>query len=111
MPVRWTKRDGHCVMEHCVMEVAQNTLRKLIQAAAVIAFVAGSVPTHAQFMPSISLQGEPKRKLTPEEQEKQDALDKAYKSATTKIPDKKANDPWATVRSQPAAPAPKKKPE
>ena len=58
-------------------------------------------------MPSMSLQGEPKRKLTPEEQERQDALDKAYKSATNKIPDQKLNDPWATVRP---TPAPKKKP-
>jgi hypothetical protein len=60
-------------------------------------------------MPGISLQGESKPKLTPEEQEKQDELDKAYKSATTKIPDQKLNDPWATVR--PATPAPKKKPQ
>ena len=58
-------------------------------------------------MPSMSLQGEPKRKLTPEEQAKQDALDKDYKSATNKIPDQKVNDPWATVRP---TPAPKKKP-
>jgi hypothetical protein len=94
------------------MEIAQNTLRKLIQALAVIAFVTASASTQAQMpMPSISLQGEPKRKLTPEEQERQDALDKAYKSATNKIPDQKMNDPWATVRPQPSAPAPKKKPQ
>ena len=68
-------------------------------------------PAAAQMpMPSISLGGEPKRKLTPEEQERQDALDKAYKSATNKIPDQKQNDPWATVRPAPGTPAPKKKP-
>ena len=59
---------------------------------------------YAQFpMPSISLQGEPKRKLTPEEQEKQKKLDDAYQSATNKIPDKKTtSDPWGTVRSSPS---------
>ena len=81
---------------------------RFLAAAILLGFVAG--PVAAQLMPSISLQGEPKRKLTPEEQEKQDQLDQAYKSATTKIPDKKAGDPWANVRPAPAAPAPKKKP-
>jgi hypothetical protein len=50
------------------------------------------------------------KKVTPEEAEKQQQLDDAYKSATNKIPDQqKSNDPWAVVR--PAAPAPKKKPQ
>jgi hypothetical protein len=89
------------------MKKTQNIAAKLLATAVAIAVLTGTAA--AQFMPSISLQGEPKRKLTPEEQEKQDQLDKAYKSATTKIPDQKANDPWASVRQTPA-PAPKKKP-
>jgi hypothetical protein len=58
--------------------------------------------------PSISLQGDPKRPLTMEEQERQKKLDGDYKAATKKIPNQKANDPWADVRP-PTAPAPKKK--
>jgi Spy/CpxP family protein refolding chaperone len=50
-----------------------------------------------------------KRKLTPEEMEKQQRLDDAYKAATNKIPDQKANDPWAVVRPTSPAPAAKKK--
>jgi hypothetical protein len=50
-----------------------------------------------------------KRPLTPEEREKQQKLDDAYKAATNKIPDQKANDPWAVVRPTGSTPAPKKK--
>ncbi len=60
-------------------------------------------------MPSISLQGDKKRPLTPEEQERQKQIDNDYKAATKKIPEQTANDPWANVRPTPAAPAPKKK--
>ncbi len=60
-------------------------------------------------MPSMSLQGDKKRPLTPEEQERQKQLDNDYKAATNKIPEQKANDPWANVRPTPTVPAPKKK--
>ena len=41
-----------------------------------------------------------------EEQERRRALDKAYKSATDKIPEKKpANDPWGNIRSAPGGSA------
>jgi len=60
-------------------------------------------------MPSISLQGDKKRPLTPEEQERQKQLDNDYKAATGKIPNQKATDPWADVRPTPAVPAPKKR--
>jgi hypothetical protein len=60
-------------------------------------------------MPSMSLQGEKKRALTPEERERQKQLDNDYKAATGKISDQKANDPWADVRPAPTVPAPKKK--
>lgn len=92
------------------MTITRMTRRTLLSGAALLAMLTG--PAVAQMpMPTISLGGEQKRKLTPEEQEKQDELDKAYKSATNKIPDQKANDPWATVRPAPATPAPKKKPQ
>jgi hypothetical protein len=43
---------------------------------------------------------------TPEEIEKQRALDKAHKAATQKIPEKNnAADPWGNIRPAPAAPA------
>jgi hypothetical protein len=50
---------------------------------------------------------------THEEIEKQQALDRAYRSATTKIPDKKVvNDPWSDVRPSPdSSTASKKKPQ
>jgi hypothetical protein len=60
-------------------------------------------------MPSISLQGDKKRPLSPEEQERQKQIDNDYKAATSKMPDQKANDPWANVRQAPTVPAPKKK--
>ena len=50
-----------------------------------------------------------KRPPTQEEIEKQQKLDDAYKAATNKIPDQKANDPWAVVRPSSSTPAPKKK--
>ena len=91
------------------MTITRVTRRKLLSGATLLAMLTG--PATAQMpMPTISLGGNQKPKLTPEEQEKQDALDKAYKSATNKIPDQKANDPWATVRPATPAPAPKKKP-
>jgi hypothetical protein len=77
-------------------------VKKLIQAAAIIVMLTG--PAAAQFpMPSISLHDD-KPKLTPEEEEKQKALDNDYKSATKKIPDKKpAVDPWGSIRSAPGS--------
>ena len=63
------------------------------------------------FMPKMSLGGQEKKALTPEEQERQKQIDDAYRAATNKIPNQSANDPWATVRPAPAAPAPKKKPQ
>jgi hypothetical protein len=98
------------------MVVMRNPLRALLPAAAIVALLAGTPFTGraaAQFpMPSVSLSPE-QRKLTPEELEKQQAIDKAYRAANSKIPDKKAVDPWGDVRSSPpAAPATtKKKPQ
>ena len=51
-----------------------------------------------------------KKQLTPaQERERQRKLDADYKAAANKIPDQKANDPWAIVRPSPTVPAPTKK--
>ena len=62
----------------------------------------------AQGMPPISLRGN-QRTLTPEERERQKQIDDDYKAASKKVPDQKANDPWAIVRPTPTGPVPKKK--
>jgi hypothetical protein len=73
-------------------------LKTIIQASAVIALLTGTAA--AQFMPSLPLGGQDKPPPTAEEIEKQKAIDRAYKSATGKIPDKKAVvDPWGGIRS------------
>ncbi len=53
--------------------------------------------------PKLSIGGEHKKKLTPEEEERQKQIDADYKAATSKIPAQKAPDPWADVRHAPAA--------
>ncbi len=88
--------------------LTQSRWSKLIPLAATLALLTTSASAQMP-MPSMSLQGEKKRALTPEEQERQKQLDNDYRAATGKIPDQKANDPWADVRPTPAAPAPKKK--
>jgi hypothetical protein len=67
-------------------------------ASAVAQDSGGGIP-----MPKFSIGGEQKRKLTPEEEEQQRKIDDEYKAATKKIPDQKANDPWADVRQAPPA--------
>jgi hypothetical protein len=52
-------------------------------------------------MPKFSIGGEQKRKLTPEEEERQKQLDADYKAATSKIPAQKTPDPWGDVRQAP----------
>src|SRR3974390_1032724 len=53
-------------------------------------------------MPKFSIGGEQKRKLTPEEAERQRQIDADYKAATSKIPAQKTPDPWGDVRQAPA---------
>jgi hypothetical protein len=76
-------------------------LRKLIGAGLILGLLTGIAVAQLP-MPGISFGGDSKRKLTPEEQAKQDAMDKAYNSAIQKIPEKKANDPWGNIRQAPA---------
>jgi hypothetical protein len=78
-------------------------LRKFTLAGAILALFTG-VASAQMPMPGVHLNDEPKQ-LTPQEREKQKALDDAYKAATKKIPEKKAsNDPWGSVRPNPSNP-------
>jgi hypothetical protein len=78
-------------------------LRKLIQAAAVLALVTG--PASAQGVALSPFKGQEK-KLTPDEIKAQQERDKDYKAAMDKIPDKKVvNDPWGNIRPAPQATA------
>jgi hypothetical protein len=82
-------------------------LQKLIIAGAIVALLTSAA--FAQMpMPGLSLGGTKQR--TPEEQQRDEAIDKAYRSATKKIPDQKTvNDPWAEVRTPPPATSQNKK--
>jgi hypothetical protein len=86
----------------------QSRWSKLIPLAGALALLTTSASAQMP-MPSFSLQGDKKRPLTPEEQERQKQLDNDYKAATNKTPEQKAIDPWADVRPTPTVPAPKKK--
>jgi hypothetical protein len=77
----------------------RHAARRLLPAAAMLALLTATAA--AQFpMPKVSLQPE-ERKLTPDELERQKAIDKAYRATTSKIPEKKADDPWGNVRAAP----------
>jgi hypothetical protein len=91
-------------MEHIstMLHLAQNILRKIIHAAAIATLLVGNA--FAQLpMPGIDLNPDSSRRpLSPEEKEKQEAIDDAYKSAIKKIPDKqKPVDPWGNIRPEP----------
>jgi hypothetical protein len=86
-------------------------LRKFIQAGAILFLLTGAAYAQSGFpMPSLSL-GKDKPPPTPEEIERQKAIDNAYNAANKKIPDKQgAADPWGNVRSNPAPQAKNKQP-
>ena len=86
--------------------LTQSRWGRLIPLAGVLALM--TAYASAQGMPPISLRPN-ERTLTPEERERQKQIDDDYKAATKKIPEQKANDPWAAIRPTPTAPAPKKK--
>jgi hypothetical protein len=81
-------------------------------AAALVALL--PVGAAAQIPMGLSLGHNDKPALTPEQLEKQRALDKAYKAAKEKIPEKNAAaaDPWGGIRpaAGPSANAKKNKP-
>ena len=80
---------------------------KLLLVAAALAVLTGSASAQNPLMPGVSLGGQQKRQLTPEEQERRKQIDNDYKAATGKIPDQKATDPWADVRPTPGTPSPR----
>jgi len=78
------------------MAMVRTTVTKLIQAGAMVALLAGAAS--AQGVPiSMPLQSD-KPALTPEQAAKQKEIDKEYKSAVQKIPEKKPADPWGNIR-------------
>jgi hypothetical protein len=75
---------------------------KSLLIAAMVAVLAWPVYARAQ-MPNINLLADQPSK-TPEEIEKEQAQEKAYKESLKKIPDAKTTaDPWGGVRSSDAA--------
>jgi len=77
-------------------------LSRIFCVAAIITLLMGAASAQMP-IPGISLS--PDHKMTPEEKEKQESIEKAYKNAIGKIPDKKAPaDPWGGVRSNPSKP-------
>ena len=65
-------------------------------------------PVFAQFTPGFRLNEG--KQLTDDEIARNKANEEAAKAARSKIPDAKtSSDPWATVRSEPAAKSPKSK--
>jgi hypothetical protein len=81
---------------------------RVLLIAVAIALLTGLAPAHAQAPHMNMLSDLPSK--TPEELEKEEAEQKAYKESLKKIPDAKvSNDPWGNVRSDtPKASAPAK---
>jgi len=80
------------------------TCLRLAAAATLVALLSGAAA--AQVFPSTGIDISPggsSRTLTPEEKEKQKALDERYKATMDAIPAKKApTDPWGNLRSAPS---------
>jgi hypothetical protein len=88
----------------------EKRLRVLLGLVLAAAFALPGTSALAQsnpFMPKMSIGGEQKRPLTPEEAERQKQIDADYKASISKIPTQKATDPWADMRQGPAASGPK----
>jgi len=80
---------------------------RVICAAAMIAMLAG--PAYAQCKTPKTLE-EMMDAKTPEQIEKEQAADRAYKDSLKKIPDAKPADPWGNARSTDAPKAAAKTP-
>lgn len=105
-------REGVCrrsvLGQDAALEKLLRTLPSLVLAAALVfpvtmAFAQDGGGGGNPIMPKFSIGGEQKRKLTPEEEERQKQIDADYKAATSKIPAQKTLDPWGDVRQAPAA--------
>jgi hypothetical protein len=81
-----------------VARATRNRSTLLLLAGALV-FLTGSASAQT---PGMSQQMHKEQKqLTPEEQKKQEELDRNYKAASKIIPDQGPADPWADVRSTP----------
>jgi hypothetical protein len=87
---------------HAAHQKRLRTLLGLLLTATFVLPEANALAQSSPIMPKISIGGEQKRALTPEEQERQKQIDADYKAANSKIPTQKAPDPWADVRQAPA---------
>jgi hypothetical protein len=108
-------REDVCRRSAAGPDVArEKRLRTLLGLVLAAAFIWPGVSAFAQdvngaggggnpLSPKLSIGGEKKRVLTPEEQEREKQIDADYRAATSKIPTQKAPDPWADVRQAPAA--------
>ena len=89
---------------------AEVLSRRSVALAAAAAMVLALLPVGAAAQLPMSMpMGRDKPQLTPEQQEKQKELEKAYKAAKEKIPEKNAADPWGGIRPAPGASASAKK--
>jgi hypothetical protein len=84
--------------------------RRSVALAAAAAMMLALLPVGAAAqIPMTMGLGRNKPALTPEQLEKQKELEKAYKAAKEKIPEKNAADPWGGIRPAPGASASAKK--
>ena len=81
----------------------KGLLRSIASVAAVITLLMGSAFSQSLILPTNK--GTPR---SAEDVEREKALEREYKRATEKIPEKKATDPWGNIRSSPPT-APKAK--
>ena len=83
---------------------ALNRRSVALAAAAAIVLALAPVGAAAQIPMSMPM-GRDKPQLTPEQLEKQKELEKAYKAAKEKIPEKNVADPWGNIRPAPGTSA------
>jgi hypothetical protein len=88
--------------------MAYSTKSLFRSAAAVGAIIA--LLTGTAFSQSIILPTNSKEPRSADELEREKAMERAYKRATDKIPEKKATDPWGNIRSSPPTASKAKQP-
>jgi hypothetical protein len=82
-----------------------NSLHKAVCAGAIVALSTGMASAQLP-VPGITLSPDGGRTLTPEEKEKQNAIDEKYRASLKQIPEKRTpSDPWSNMRSTPAGTA------
>jgi len=80
-----------------------SSLNKAVGAGVIIALLTG-IASAQLATPGISLSPDGGRTLTPEEKEKQNAIDEKYRATLKQIPEKRSPaDPWSNMRSTPTA--------